>query len=94
MYYICAQIAKDMERWAKSVNAAKAVQKQQLQALIQLERAETAVQSQETEQQQPQQFSSITAVKRSGIALAAVLQVSTVYAWHWIIPDVYICYWT
>ena len=35
--YIAFKIAKDMERWAKSVNAAKAVQQQQLQAVIKAE---------------------------------------------------------
>ena len=40
MFYY--KIAKDMERWAKTVNAAKAAQRQQLKALIELERAEVA----------------------------------------------------
>ena len=68
-----------MERWAKSVNAAKAVQKQQLQALIQLERAEII--ARETEEQQQQQqlqqpVATLTAaVKKTGIALSAALEV-------------------
>ena len=67
------QIARDMERWAKSVNAAKAAQKQQLQALIQLERAEASSGPQEVEQQP--QAPPISTVKRTGIALSAALEV-------------------
>lgn len=67
-----------MERWAKNVNAAKAAQKQQLQALIQLERAEVValetVEQQETQLQQPP----VSAVKRSGISLSAALEVPCV----------------
>ena len=75
------QVAKDMERWAKSVNAAKATQKQQLKALIQLERAEVAARGdtagdQQQQQQQQQQLSLGTEVRRSGISLTAALEVS------------------
>ena len=64
-----------MERWAKTVNAAKASQKQQLKALIQLERAEVAVRG-DTAGDQQQQLSLGTEVRRSGISLTAALEVS------------------
>ena len=67
-----------MERWAKNVNAAKAAQKQQLQALIQLERAEAV--TRETEDQPQQQLSLVSpsnTVKKSGISLSAALEVLT-----------------
>lgn len=74
MFY---QIAKDMERWAKTVNAAKAAQKQQLKALIELERAEVAARDvPEDPQPLQQQISLSTEVKRSGISLTAALEVS------------------
>ena len=68
------QIAKDMERWAKSVNAAKAVQKQQLKALIELERAEVVARETVGEQQQ---LAVGSEVKRSGISLTAALEVGS-----------------
>jgi RNA-binding protein 5/10 len=73
------KIAKDMERWAKTVNAAKAAQKQQLKALIQLERAEVAAREtvEDQQQQQQQQLSLGTEVKRSGISLTAALEQDT-----------------
>jgi RNA-binding protein 5/10 len=76
------KVAKDMERWAKSVNAAKATQKQQLKALIQLERAEVAARGdtagdQQQQQQQQQQLSLGTEVRRSGISLTAALEQDT-----------------
>ena len=61
----------DMERWAKGVNAAKTAQKQQLKALIQLERAEVVARDAEKTPQQPLG----TTVKRSGISLSAALEV-------------------
>ncbi|CAI8016755.1 RNA-binding protein 5-A [Geodia barretti] len=70
------KIAKDMERWAKTVNAAKASQKQQLKALIQLERAEVAVRG-DTAGDQQQQLSLGTEVRRSGISLTAALEQDT-----------------
>ena len=66
-----------MERWAKNVNAAKAAQKQQLQALIQLERSEVvARETMELQEEEPEQ-PSVSAVKRSGISLSAALEVRT-----------------
>lgn len=71
------KIAKDMERWAKNVNAAKAAQKQQLQALIQLERSEVvARETMELQEEEPEQ-PSVSAVKRSGISLSAALEQDT-----------------
>ena len=79
MYAIKLQIAKDMERWAKGVNAAKATQKQQLKALIQLERAEVVARETVDQQLQQQQqlpvLSPDSAVTRSGISLSAALEV-------------------
>ena len=73
------QIAKDMERWAKNVNAAKTVQKQQLKALIEQERAEVVAWETVGEQQQQQQQVPVgSEVKRSGISLTAALEVSCV----------------
>ena len=69
------QIARDMERWAKNLNAAKTAQKQQLQALIQLERAEVVARVTEQQQQQPLPATPVSAVKRSGISLSAALEV-------------------
>ena len=69
------QIARDMERWAKNLNAAKTTQKQQLQALIQLERAEVVARVTEQQQQQPLPATPVSAVKRSGISLSAALEV-------------------
>ena len=65
-----------MERWAKGVNAAKTAQKQQLKALIELERAEVAVREAGDQQVQQQQSSLAPAVKRSGISLSAALEVA------------------
>lgn len=77
MCLLCIQIAKDMERWAKGVNAAKATQKQQLKALIQLEMSEVVARETTADQQLPQQSPSLmTEVKRSGISLSAALEVS------------------
>ena len=64
-----------MERWAKSVNAAKAVQKQQLQALIQLERAEVVARESEEQQQLQAVATPTTALMKTGIALSAALEV-------------------
>ena len=68
----CSQIAKDMERWAKNVNAAKATQQQQLQALIQLERedAQTKVITAPVGT-----GDSASDLRRTGIALSAALEV-------------------
>ena len=66
-----------MERWAKGVNAAKTAQKQQLKALIQLERSEVSAREATADQQLlPEQSPSLmTEVKRSGISLSAALEV-------------------
>lgn len=84
------QIAKDMERWAKNVNAAKAAQQQQLQVLIQLERTEAQIKAamgtpaallpmsgpEETlGERQALLPTSGSEVMRSGIALSAALEV-------------------
>ena len=71
---VSMQIAKDMERWAKGVNSAKAAQKQQLKALIELERTEVTIRDTTISQQPPQPLA--TEVKRSGISLSAALEVS------------------
>jgi RNA-binding protein 5/10 len=75
------KIAKDMERWAKGVNAAKATQKQQLKALIQLERAEVVARETVDQQLQQQQqlpvLSPDSAVTRSGFSLSAALEQDT-----------------
>lgn len=72
---ILLQIARDMERWAKNVNAAKTAQKQQLQALIQLERAEVVARETEDQKMHQQLETPVSAVKRSGISLSAALEV-------------------
>lgn len=75
------QIAKDMERWAKSVNAAKSAQQQQLQALITQERAETQVpqpvaQTTVLAAQPSAEAERISEMKKSGMALSAALEVT------------------
>ena len=62
-----------MERWAKSFNAAKASQQQQLQAIIQQERAEAQVKAATTA---PAPMVAAEGFKRTGIALSAALEVS------------------
>lgn len=63
-----------MERWAKSVNAAKAVQQQQLQAAIKAEAQETVEMSEVTTS-----FPALSSVvpdvnSKGGIALVAALR--------------------
>jgi len=62
-----------MERWAKNVNAAKASQQQQLQAIIQLERAEAQA---KVPISNPTPVTDTEGFKRTGIALSAALEVS------------------
>lgn len=69
---ITAQIAKDMERWAKTVNAAKSVQQQQLQAVIQQERSE-AVPEPTLIGTSPDTLVSLSGIKRTGVPLASAL---------------------
>lgn len=69
-----------MERWAKGVNAAKAVQKQQLKALIQLERAEVTPREAGDQQLSQQPLSLTPAVKSSGISLSAALEVQYAFS--------------
>ncbi len=80
-----------MARWAKSVNAAKNVQQQQLQALIHLEKAEAqAVQSSSFIAAQTTlgaglqyvaggggEVERIAEMRRSGVALSAALEVGS-----------------
>ena len=66
-----------MERWAKNVNAAKASQQQQLQAIIQLERAEA--QAKVTTTFNPAPVAAPEGFKRTGIALSAALEVSSCF---------------
>lgn len=66
------QIAKDMQRWAKTVNAAKAAQQQQLQTVIQQEKAESVMVA---AQPTPVAGGSPAVVKRTGIALSAAFEV-------------------
>ena len=63
-----------MERWAKSFNAAKASQQQQLQAIIQQERAEAHVKAATTAPAPP--MVAAEGFKRTGITLSAALEVS------------------
>ena len=66
------QIAKDMQRWAKSVNAAKVAQQQQLQTVIQQEKAESVMAAQLTP---AAVLGSPAQVKRTGVALSAAFEV-------------------
>lgn len=66
------QIAKDMERWAKNVNAAKSVQQQQLQAVIEQERNEVVITPPVT---YADSVTSVHEIKRTGVPLAAALHV-------------------
>lgn len=66
------QIAKDMERWAKTVNAAKTVQQQQMQAVIQQEWGESVSQP-VTSVTSSTSSGSLSEIKRSGVPLAAAL---------------------
>ena len=65
-----------MERWAKNVNAAKASQQQQLQAIIQLERAEAQA---KVTTINPAPVAATEGFKRTGIALSAALEVSSCF---------------
>ena len=62
-----------MERWAKTVNAAKSVQQQQLQAVIEQERTEAATVV-ETPPTIPDPNPSLSTIKRTGVPLASALQ--------------------
>lgn len=66
-----------MERWAKNFNAAKASQQQQLQAIIQQERAEAQV---KTVTSVPAPMVAAEGFKRTGIALSAALEVSWMHS--------------
>ncbi len=67
-----------MERWAKTVNAAKSVQQQQLQAVIELERNE-AVSSATTSFTYSDPTPSLSAIMRTGVPLASALQKVGIY---------------
>lgn len=69
----CMQIAKDMERWAKNVNAAKSAQQQQLQAVIVQERNEAAS-SVTSSVVYSDPTPSLSTIKRTGVPLASALQ--------------------
>lgn len=64
------QIAKDMERWAKNVNAAKSAQQQQLQAVIHQERSEVVP---EVTGVPDAGVTALSAIKRTGVPLASAL---------------------
>ena len=65
-----------MERWAKSVNAAKVVQQQQLQALIQQERVEALTKTPPTiPVPSPSETESTLKLQKSVIALSAAVEV-------------------
>ncbi len=62
-----------MERWAKNVNAAKSVQQQHIQTVIQQERIEAV--SEMMSSATPVISGTTTEIKRSGVPLSAALQV-------------------
>lgn len=70
-----------MERWAKSVNAAKSVQQQQLQTVIEQERNEVMASVTSIDPSQ-----SLSAIKRTGVPLASALQMVCVYGTY-----MYVC---
>ena len=70
MYWLRLQIAKDMERWAKNVNAAKSAQQQQLQAIIQHQHIEAVP---EPATVPDVATTPLSAIKRTGVPLASAL---------------------
>ena len=74
---LCAhiQIAKDMERWAKNVNAAKSVQQQQLQAVITQEREAATVAVTAAPTTTDSSMVALSSIKRTGVPLTSALQV-------------------
>ena len=65
------QIAKNMERWAKSVNAAKSVQQQQMQTVITMEKAESQTSTPAMQQTESISFTTSIEPRRTGIALSS-----------------------
>lgn len=70
------KIAKDMERWAKSVNAAKSAQQQQLQAVIHQEREASSSVVTSAAPESDSSALSLSKIKRTGVPLASALQVT------------------
>ena len=64
-----------MERWAKSVNAAKSAQQQQLQAVIHQEREAASSVATSAAPESDSSALSLSKIKRSGVPLASALQV-------------------
>ena len=77
------QIAKDMERWAKSVNAAKSVQQQQLQAVIQQERSESIPEGPAAIVPAEADITALSGIKRTGVPLTSAL--TMVLVWYFVI---------